>query len=159
MPVSLTRSRGFSLLELMIALGVAAIIATFALPAYRTHVAKARRVEAATALLRAAQFIETARMAQTADAAITPTLAAGYDQAPASGAPTYRLKVLAENVANGGYTIEAAPLANGAMRGDPCGVYFLDATGARGNRSDGDSTEGGGAEISADQSANCWASR
>jgi len=51
--------KGFSLLELMIALGVAAIIATLAIPAYRTHVVKAHRLDAASALVRAVQFVET----------------------------------------------------------------------------------------------------
>jgi len=81
---------GFSLLELMVALAVAAIIATFAVPAYRTHVAKAHRVDAASALTRAVQFVETARLAQTSEGVDAITLSAGLDQAPSNGATVYR---------------------------------------------------------------------
>ena len=143
--------RGFTLLELMIALGVAAIIATFAIPAYRTHVAKAHRVEAATALYRAAQFVETARVVQTAASTEGPSLPAGFDQAPANGETVYRLKLLAESSTNGGYAIEAEPLAPGPMQNDACGVFVIDATGARSNRTS--------AEIGPSQTATCWGSR
>ncbi len=59
---------GFSLLELMIALGVAAVIAMYALPAYRTHIAKGHRLDAAAALLHAVQYVETARLTRTSNA-------------------------------------------------------------------------------------------
>lgn len=97
------REAAFSLLELMIALGVAAIIAMFAIPAYRTHVAKAHRLDAASAVMRAVQFVETARLAQTSASGDVITLSAGLDRAPSSGAPVYRLSVLAESPTNGGY--------------------------------------------------------
>ncbi|WP_250452216.1 type IV pilin protein [Caballeronia sp. ATUFL_M2_KS44] len=140
---------GFSLLELMIALGVAAIIATFALPAYRAHVAKTHRLEAAAALMRAVQFVETARLAQTGTDAIA--LGAGLDQAPSSGTPVYRLTLLQESATNGGYTIEAAPIATGAMQNDACGAFVIDATGLRSNR-----LADGAALLDAAKSSACW---
>lgn len=143
--------RGFTLLELMITLGVAAIIATFAIPSYRTHVAKAHRVEAATALYRAAQFVETTRVVQTAASTEALSLPAGFDQAPANGETVYRLKLLAESATNGGYAIEAEPLAPGPMQGDECGVFVIDATGARANRTS--------AQLTPQQTTNCWSSR
>jgi type IV pilus assembly protein PilE len=143
--------RGFTLLELMITLGVAAIIATFAIPSYRTHVAKAHRVEAATALHRAAQFVETARVVQTAASTEALSLPAGFDQAPANGEAAYRLRLLAESATNGGYAIEAEPLAPGPMQDDACGVFVIDATGARSNRTS--------AQLTPQQTTNCWNSR
>lgn|GEM_PF-517224 len=140
---------GFSLLELMIALGVAAIIATFALPAYRTHVAKTHRLDAAAALQRAVQFIETARLAQTGTDSIA--LSAGMDQAPSSGTPVYKLALLPESAANGGYTIEAAPVASGVMQDDACGVFIIDATGLRSNR-----LADTAAPLDAAKSSACW---
>ncbi|SOE82580.1 prepilin-type N-terminal cleavage/methylation domain-containing protein [Caballeronia arationis] len=134
MNLTCTRRAGFTLLELMIALGVVAIIATFAIPAYRGHVAKAHRMEASAALYRAAQFIETARAAQSSPNADVPSLPAGFDQAPANGTPVYRLRAIAESATNGGYAIEAEPVAPGAMQDDACGVFVIDATGARSNR-------------------------
>lgn len=143
-----TRSKGFSLLELMIALGVLAIITTYALPAYRLHVAKANRVDASAALMRAVQFVETARLAQTSDI----TLPQGIDQAPSSGIALYKLTIQPESSTNGGYSIEAAPTSTGAMQDDACGTFVIDATGARSNRTSA-------APLSVAQSSACWGAR
>ena len=119
---------GFTLLELMITLGVAAIIATFAMPVYREQVARGHRLDAVTALYRAAQYVESARTVSSNDSA--SKLPVGFDQAPALGTAVYELRLLGESEQNGGYSIEAQPVdAN-----DMCGIYSLDATGARSNR-------------------------
>jgi type IV pilus assembly protein PilE len=146
-----SRKTGFSLLELMIALGVAAIIAMFALPAYRAHTARAHRLDAAAALMRAVQYVETSRLAQTSASGDTPTLTAGLDRAPANGAAVYTLTVLPESATNGGYSIEAVPVAAGAMQEDTCGTFVIDATGLRANRT--------AAVLDAAQSAACWTGR
>ncbi|KXU89458.1 pilus assembly protein PilE [Caballeronia megalochromosomata] len=143
--------RGFSLLELMIALGVAAIIATFAIPAYRTYVVKAHRLDAASALVRAVQFVETSRLAQTSESGEAITLGAGLDRAPSGGAAVYSVTVLPESSANGGYAIEAVPVASGAMQDDACGAFVIDATGLRWNHPPGATTP-----LDAAQSASCW---
>jgi type IV pilus assembly protein PilE len=119
----------FTLLELMITLAIAATLAGFAVPAYRSHITRTHRIDAASALYRAAQFIEGA----ASDSA--STLPPGLDQAPQFGAPVYRLRMLPADDANGGYTIEATPGESGPMRDDACGIFVLDATGHRGNRS------------------------
>ncbi|VXC38085.1 conserved hypothetical protein [Burkholderia sp. 8Y] len=151
--MSLVKTRaGFSLLELMIALGVAAIIATFAMPAYQSHVAKAHRLDAAAALFKAVQFVESARLFQTGTGAVA--LSAGIDQAPPNGAPVYRLALLPESATNGGYTIEAAPVSPGPMQDDACGVFVIDATGSRSNR-----LTDGAAPLDAAISAACWAGK
>jgi len=124
-----TVHRGFTLLELMITLGVAAIIATLAMPAYREQVARGHRLDAVTALYRAAQYVESARMVSSNDAATRLPL--GFDQAPALGTAVYVLRMFDESEQNGGYSIEAEPVD----AGDACGIYSLDATGVRSNRS------------------------
>ena len=146
--------KGFSLLELMIALGVAAIIATFAIPAYRTHVVKAHRLDAASALVRAVQFVETTRLGQTSESGEAITLGAGFDRAPPGGTAVYSVAVLPESPTNGGYAIEAAPVAPGAMQDDACGAFVIDATGLRWNHPPGSTTP-----LDAVQSASCWAAR
>jgi type IV pilus assembly protein PilE len=144
-----TRAKGFSLLELMIALGVLAIITMYALPAYRQHVAKANRVDASAALMRAAQFVGTARLAQTTG---DLTLPQGFDQSPSSGTAIYTLAIQPESSTNGGYSIEATPVSTGAMQDDSCGTFSIDATGTRSNRT---ST----APLDAAQSSACWGNR
>ena len=121
--------KGFTLLELMITLGVAAIIATFAMPVYREQVARGHRLDAVTALYRAAQYVESARTVSSNDAAAKLPL--GYDQAPPLGTAAYVLRMLGESEQNGGYSIEAQPVDGN----DACGTYSLDATGVRSNRS------------------------
>lgn len=121
--------KGFSLLELMITLGVAAIIAMFAMPVYQQQMMKGHRLDAVAAIYRAAQYVESARSASGNDAALK--LPAGFDQAPATGAPFYVLRLLAESEMNGGYSIEAEPVS---APNDACGIFAFDATGVKSNR-------------------------
>ncbi|SAK69940.1 Tfp pilus assembly protein PilE [Caballeronia hypogeia] len=148
------RESAFSLLELMIALGVAAIIAAFAIPGWRAHIAKAHRLDAAAAALRAVQFVETARLAQTFESGDAIALNAGFDQAPAHGAAVYRVAVLSESATNGGYAIEVTPVVSGPMQDDACGAFVMDATGLRSNHAPGAS-----APLDRAQSAACWAGK
>lgn len=104
----------FTLLELIITLAIVAVLAVFAVPSYRNHVVRTHRVDAASALFRAAQFVEG--VASDSIAALPP----GLDQAPQFGTAVYRLHVLPADDANGGYSIEAAPDESGPMRDDPC---------------------------------------
>lgn len=136
------RTSAFTLLELMIALAIAATLLTFAVPSYRSHVVRAHRVDAASALYRAAQFVEGSASDGPA------TLPAGLDQAPQFGTPIYRLQVLPADDANGGYSVEAVPIETSPMRDDACGTFTLDATGLRGNRS--------GTNGTAPASGECW---
>jgi type IV pilus assembly protein PilE len=145
--------KGFSLLELMIALGVAAIVAMFAIPSYRMHIAKAHRLDAVAALMRAVQFVETARLTRSPGAGESVVLPTGLDQTPSAGAAIYALAALPESATNGGYTIEAAPIASGAMQDDACGIFAIDATGVRSNRTNAN------APLEAAQSASCWAGK
>lgn len=119
---------GFTLLELIIALAIAAILVAYAVPSYRSHVARSHRVDAASALYRAAQFMEAG------DPGEVSPLPVGLDQAPAFGTPAYQLQALPADETNGGYAVEARPLETGPMHDDPCGIFILDATGLRTNR-------------------------
>jgi type IV pilus assembly protein PilE len=136
--------RGFTLLELVIALAVAAIVAAFALPGYRSQIARGHRTDAIAAIYRAAQFIDSA-------SPDTDALPAGLDQAPQSGTPVYRLSVSRGGDADGDYVIDARPVESGPMRDDPCGVFRLDATGRRTNVSPGNEA--------APENGKCWRDR
>lgn len=124
------RTHAFTLLELVIALAAVAIVAAFALPGWRSQIARGHRIDAVAALYRAAQFVD----AQSPSPASLP---AGMDQAPPGGTAVYRLKILAADETNGGYTITATPTEAGPMRDDPCGTFVLDANGTRGNQAPG----------------------
>jgi len=113
----------------MITLGVAAIIATFATPVFREQVARGHRLDAVTAIYRAAQYVESARTVSSSD--VAAKLPSGFDQAPALGTAIYVLRMLGESEQNSGYTIEAQPISIG----DACGIFSLDVTGVRSNQS------------------------
>lgn len=115
------------------------------MPVYREQVARGHRLDAVTALYRAAQYVESARTVSSNDAAAK--LPPGFDQAPALGTAVYVLRMLGESEQNGGYSIEAQPVdAN-----DACGIYSLDATDVRSNRS----TE----KLTPPKVAACWSGK
>jgi type IV pilus assembly protein PilE len=129
-----SRTSAFTLLELVIALAIAAVLAVFAVPSYRSHVARSHRIDAASALYRAAQFIEAGVPGDASESANPSSpLPVGLDQAPPFGTAIYRLRALPADDTNGGYAVEARPVESGPMRDDACGTFVLDATGARAN--------------------------
>ena len=86
----LSGMRGFTLIELMIAVAVVGILAAIAYPSYQEHVRKARRADAQTALLELAQFMErhyTANGRYLTTAGAAPVLP--FDAAPKDGATKY----------------------------------------------------------------------
>lgn len=141
--------RAFTLLELVVALAAVAIVAAFALPGWRGQIARGHRIDAIAALYRAAQFVD----AQSPSLASLP---AGMDQAPPAGAAVYRLKLLAADEMNGGYSIMAVPTEAGPMRDDPCGAFVLDANGTRGNQAPGTNAAAPG---TAPKPRDCWRDR
>ena len=79
-----SHASAFTLLELIIALAIGAILVVYAVPSYRSHVARSHRIDAASALYRATQFIEAGVPGEVS------SLPTGLDQAPPFGTPVYR---------------------------------------------------------------------
>ncbi|AIT21667.1 prepilin-type N-terminal cleavage/methylation domain protein [Burkholderia thailandensis E254] len=125
-----SRLRGFTLIEVVVALAIVAVLAAFAVPSYRSHVERGNRLTAIAALYRAAQYVDAFGDAPPA------ALPDGMNRAPDSGRVVYVLRITLDD-ARGGYALEASPAADGAMQGDRCGVYVLHADGTRGNRAAG----------------------
>ncbi|WP_257829010.1 type IV pilin protein [Burkholderia glumae] len=121
---------GFTLVELAIALAVAALIAAFAVPSYRRQIARGHRLGAVTALYRAAHELAARSHFEP------PGRELWLGNVPEQGAPVYRLAVRAAPD-DGGYVLSATPVGQGPMHDDRCGTYLLSADGARRNRSPG----------------------
>lgn len=133
------QSKGFSLVELMVAIAVIGILAAVALPSYQDNVRQSNRTVAKTILYENAQFMERFYTENTRYD-VTPggvAVALPFVQSPRTGAIQYNITLQA--VANASFTLQAVPA--GSMAGDVCGTLTLTNTGV----------QGAGGTI-----ANCW---
>jgi type IV pilus assembly protein PilE len=131
-----TKSHGFTLIELMIAVAIVGILASIAYPSYIGQVRKSKRADAKAALVSFANAMEIWKM-QNGNSYLgagTPTNT-GAPKAnvfpsvvPVSGGtPTYNLTIAAIPVPTASsYTLVATP-----VRPDPiCGTLTINNTGA-----------------------------
>jgi type IV pilus assembly protein PilE len=106
------RSRGFTLIELMIVVAIIAIIAAVAIPSYRDSVWKGKRGEAKAALLKGLQAEERAYTANNAYTCY-PSGTAPCTNAPSGAFPQFS----GDNLANSRYTVAAVagPVVSGGV--------------------------------------------
>jgi type IV pilus assembly protein PilE len=109
------KSRGFTLLELMIVVAIIAIIAIIALPSFMEQIRKSRRSDALRGLsdmqLKQERFRANHPLYGTTAEIIAPT------------SEYYTFAVTAASNTATGYTMTAAPKAGSAQAGDRCGTY------------------------------------
>jgi type IV pilus assembly protein PilE len=118
-------------MELVIALAMAAVLASYAVPSYRAYAARGHRTEAVVALHRAAQYLAV----RPPSLSTLPRLPPSLERVPEQGRTVYRVELRLEGEASGGYELRAIPHADGPMRGDACGTFVLDGLGVRSNLS------------------------
>ncbi len=123
-------SRGFTLIEVMIAVAILGIIAAIAIPSYSAYMNKTRRVDAVTLLSEIAGeqqrfFTENNRYA-------TDLTEMGYpDAAEESENGYYSVSVSASTRSS--YTLIAEPVAGAAQENDTdCGSFTITSTGIKG---------------------------
>lgn len=121
--------QGVTLIELMIAVAVVAILAAVAYPSYMEHVKSTRRGEAKAALLELGQFMERKFSSDGCYKCGSETVTLPISQAPRDGGSAYYNLSLAASpaVSTVSFTLQAVP--TGVMSGDSCGTYTLDQTG------------------------------
>ena len=131
--------RGFTLIELMVVLAVAAILAAVAFPSYKGQVAKGRRADGKQALVDLAQKLE--RFYTERGTFAGAALGGGGLYPLVSSGGYYSLAITSQSA--DGFTLSATPRGNQA--GDACG--------ALGYNHLGDRSMAAGAMLSLDQ---CW---
>jgi len=143
------RSRGFTLMELLITVGILAILAAIAIPSYSAYVVRGQRASAKVVLLQTAQSLEryyTANGAYLTNAGALPLAPVGGTAtclalAPVdAGISTYCVTGAAS--ATGGFTLSATPCgdaaglcpasANNSYTDSGCDVLTIDNSGLKG---------------------------
>lgn len=118
--------RGFTLIELMVAVVIIGILAAIAYPAYTNYTMKSRRSEAKRALLDVAALEEKYYSDNLAYATSLSSL--GYANPAYTDEGNYQLLLSATSTA---FTASAAPVATGRQANDPCKTFKLTNTGLK----------------------------
>ena len=120
------RQRGITLIELMVAMAILAILASIALPSYQSQIRQSRRAAAQAFLMEVAtrqqqRFLDVRSYAATY-AALNMT-------APQDVAAHYAITIAPAAGPPAGFTATATP--TGAQSADQCGALSLTHTGAK----------------------------
>lgn len=127
------RTKGFTLIELMIVVAIVAILAAIAYPSYLEQIRKNRRAQGKADLMELAQGLE--RSFTTDRTYANYTLA--FAQSPRDAASGYYGLTLALDAAKPSYyKLKAAP--QGAQSADRCGILTIDSVGSKQHGTGGD---------------------
>lgn len=129
------KQSGFSLLELLVALTIVAILSAIAYPNYQAHVLKTRRAEAKVALMDLAARLEQYRLIHHSYKGATLS---DLGKSPATEKNHYRLKI--ETTTENYYVIAAIPKGP-QVKDTRCGTLTYKEQGEKGITGSGTTVE------------------
>jgi type IV pilus assembly protein PilE len=123
------KTRGFTLIELMIVVAILAIVAAIGYPSYLEQVKKSRRAEGMGHLLELADRMERFYSDRGTYAGATLGTAAGNVFAGTTDGGHYTLSIDAQD--NVAFTISATPTSKGKQNTDKCHTFTLTSLGVK----------------------------
>lgn len=138
-----TKQKGFTIIELMIAVLIVAVLVTIAYPNYMDYLRDSRRGQAQGELLELAQWMErqfTVDGRYTADTSGTKRTLP-FTTSPNGGDTTYYNFAVSAST-SGTYTLTATPTSAGGQNNDECGTLSVTHTGSKGAVKDSTSVSG-----------------
>lgn len=127
----MVRSKGFTLIEVMIVVAIIGIIAAIAVPSYGKYMTDARRTDAISFLSEAAG--EQTRYFSSNNQYATTMQELGYGNAATFVSPEGHYTISVENPGGvGRFVLKATPVAGGKQAGDAeCNTFIITDTGKK----------------------------